>query len=106
MYVSPLPFSYLREHLADLACVQLPYRVSKAALNMLTVCQAYEYGPRGWKVFAFCPGFTESNLGPMNRVANGAKPTSEGARPIVGILKGERDGEHGGYLRDGGVWPW
>jgi NAD(P)-dependent dehydrogenase (short-subunit alcohol dehydrogenase family) len=43
----------------------LPYRSSKAALNMLTACQAYEFGPKGWKVFCFCPGFTESNLGPM-----------------------------------------
>jgi NAD(P)-dependent dehydrogenase (short-subunit alcohol dehydrogenase family) len=43
----------------------VPYRTSKAALNMLTACQDYEYGPKGWKVFCFCPGFTESNLGPM-----------------------------------------
>jgi NAD(P)-dependent dehydrogenase (short-subunit alcohol dehydrogenase family) len=43
----------------------LPYRASKAALNMLMACQAYEYGERGWKVFCFCPGFTESGLSPM-----------------------------------------
>ncbi|CAG5178137.1 uncharacterized protein ALTATR162_LOCUS8551 [Alternaria atra] len=84
----------------------LPYRTSKAALNMLTACQDYEYGPKGWKVFCFCPGFTESNLGPMNKVEHGAKPTSEGAKPMVAILEGKRDEEHGGYLKADGCWPW
>lgn len=74
------------------------YRASKAALNMLTACQAVEYGPRGWKVFAFCPGYTASSLSELNRVEQGAKPTSEGARPIVDILRGLRDEEHGGFL--------
>lgn len=82
------------------------YRVSKAALNMLSACQSVEYGPRGWKVFLFCPGFTVSNLGPMNTAENGAQPTSEGARPMVGILDGERDAEHGGYLKADGHWNW
>lgn len=40
----------------------VPYRASKAALNMVTACQAYEYGERGWVVVAFCPGFTASGL--------------------------------------------
>lgn len=84
----------------------VPYRASKAALNMLTACQAVEYGPRGWKVFAYCPGFTASNLSPLNTVEQGAKPTSEGARPIVDILSGQRDEEHGGYLKIGGQYAW
>jgi hypothetical protein len=71
---------------------------------MITACQAYEYGPLGWKVFNFCPGFTESNLSPRNRVEQGAKPTSEGAKPM--LLAGERDAEHGGYLNADGQWPW
>ena len=82
------------------------YRVSKAALNMASACQAVEYGPKGWKIFLFCPGFTVSNLGPYNKLENGAKPTSEGARPMVGILNGERDSEHGGYLKADGQWQW
>lgn len=86
----------------------VPYRVSKAALHMVSACQAFDYGPKGWKVFCFCPGFTESNLGPMNKVSNGAKSTADGARPIVKILRGERDAEHGGYLNDTekGQYPW
>jgi NAD(P)-dependent dehydrogenase (short-subunit alcohol dehydrogenase family) len=84
------------------------YRVSKSALHMLTACQAYEYESLGWKFFNFCPGFTESNLSPMNKVENGAKPTSEGARPMIAILKGERDAEHKGFLNGTpeGQWPW
>ncbi|KAI4911683.1 hypothetical protein J4E90_006500 [Alternaria incomplexa] len=88
------------------AMKNLPYRSSKAALNMLTACQDYEYGPKGWKVFCFCPGFTESNLGPRNKPEHGAKPTSEGAKPMVAILEGERDDECGGFLKAEGGWPW
>jgi len=82
------------------------YRSSKAALNMVTACQVVEYGGLGFKVFAYCPGFTVSNLGPRNNVENGAKPTSEGAAPTVKILNGERDAEHGGFLHATGQYPW
>jgi hypothetical protein len=73
---------------------------------MLTVCQAYEYGPKGWKIFAFCPGHTHSNFGPYSKVEFGAKPTRDGASPMMAILAGERDTEHGGYLKADGQWPW
>jgi hypothetical protein len=43
-----------------------------------------------------CSGFTVSNLTELiNNPENGAKPTSEGATPIVKILNGERHAEHG-----------
>lgn len=84
----------------------LPYSASKAALNLISVTQAVVYGEMGIKVFAFSPGFVESNLGPHNTVANGAQTTEEGTRPMVGILKGERDEEHGGFLAKGGQYPW
>lgn len=82
------------------------YRVSKAALNMVTACQFTEYHPRGWKVFAYCPGWTESNFTPHNKVANGAKPTSEGAGPIVKIINGEKDAETGRFLTQSGEYLW
>lgn len=85
----------------------VPYRTSKAALNMVSACQAVEYGPLGWKVFCYNPGFTASNLSEMNRVENGAKPTSEGAKPIVDMLTGERDEDHGKFCNvDRGYHPW
>jgi NAD(P)-dependent dehydrogenase (short-subunit alcohol dehydrogenase family) len=82
--------------------------VSKTALHMVTACQAYEYGPMGLKLFNFCPGHTESNLGPHNTIEAGGKPASEGARPMLAILAGERDAEHGGFLNGTpeGQWPW
>jgi len=82
------------------------YRVSKAALNMLSVCQVWEYGKLGIRTFVYCPGFTESNLSPMARTENGAKPVKEGARPVVDIIEGVRDGEEGLFLVDGGVADW
>jgi len=84
----------------------VPYRASKAALNMITACQAVEYGELGFKVFAYDPGNTVSNLGPYGKLELGAKPTSEGAAPIVKILNGERDEEHGKFLHGAGQHPW
>ena len=73
---------------------------------MVTACQITEYHPRGWKVFVYCPGWTESNFTPRNRTANGAKPTNEAAVPIVRILNGELDAEAGKFLAHGGMNPW
>lgn len=85
----------------------IQYRASKAGMNMVTADQAARYGQQGMKVFAFCPGFTVSNLSEMNKAENGAKPTSEGTRPIVDILNGKRDAEHAKFLYGtDGVYSW
>ena len=85
----------------------VPYRVSKSAMNMVTACQVAEYGPLGFKVFTYNPGFTVSNLGPHNNAESGAQPTSEAAAPIVDILDGKRDADHGKYLdKEEGYYPW
>jgi NAD(P)-dependent dehydrogenase (short-subunit alcohol dehydrogenase family) len=52
--------------------VSVTYRVSKSALHMITACQ----------VFVYNPGFTVSNLGPLNNAQHGAQPTSAGARRL------------------------
>jgi NAD(P)-dependent dehydrogenase (short-subunit alcohol dehydrogenase family) len=82
------------------------YRISKAALNIVTARQITEYYLRGWKVSAYCPGRTESNFTPRNKTANGAKPTSEGAGPIVRMLSGEQDAAVGKFLAYNGENPW
>lgn len=82
------------------------YRASKAAMNMVSACMSVQYEEERVKVFAFCPGFTVSNLSGMNKEENGAKLVEEGVRPIVDILEGSRDGERGGFLFEGGVYPW
>lgn len=73
---------------------------------MITACLAVEYGDLGIKAFAFCPGFTVSGLSELNTAANGAKPTAEGVRPLLGIIDGKRDAESGGFFREEGTWPW
>lgn len=82
------------------------YRTSKAALNMLSACQGWEYGKLGIKTFVYCPGFTVSNLTDFATADRGAQPVSEGARPIVDIIEGKRDDEVGSFLIDGGVTDW
>ncbi|KAF7196898.1 Short-chain dehydrogenase/reductase tropE [Pseudocercospora fuligena] len=83
------------------------YRSTKAALNMITAEQVVEFGDSGFKIFAYCPGFTVSNLSSMNTTATGAKPTSEGVRPLVDIINGKRDAEHTKFLNEKGEqYPW
>lgn len=82
------------------------YRASKAALSMVTACQFVEYEPFGIKVFAYDPGFTQSNLGPHNKAENGAKPASEAVMPLIDVLEGKRDHEAGKFLHNTGVYPW
>ena len=83
------------------------YRASKAGMNMVTADQAARYGELGMKVFSYCPGFTTSNLSNFNNADSGAKPTSEGARPIVDLINGKRDAEHAKFVYgDDGQYPW
>lgn len=60
---------------------------------MATAAQHAEYLGRGWRVFAFCPGITQSEMTRRINVYDGAKPTSRGAAPLVGIVDGERDAD-------------
>jgi len=82
------------------------YRASKTALSMVTACQWVEYEPLGIKVFAYDPGFTQSNLGPHNKAENGGKPASEAVMPLIDVLEGKRDYEAGKFLHNTGVYPW
>jgi short-subunit dehydrogenase len=85
----------------------LPYRASKAALHMVTAELIYEFKDEGnVKFFAVCPGFTVSNLGPYNKLENGAKATDEAVKPLLRIVEGERDGEANGFLHADGQYPW
>jgi hypothetical protein len=52
---------------------------------MITATQVVDYGEL-FKVFLFCSGFTVSNLGVFSKAENVARPTREGAAPMVDIL--------------------
>ncbi|MCJ1437686.1 hypothetical protein MMC27_007073 [Xylographa pallens] len=85
----------------------VPYRVSKAAMNMVAACQWHEFGAEGFKVFIYGPGFTVSNLSALNKAEKGAKPTSVGTAPIVAMLNGERDEDDGKFVEYGQEsFPW
>lgn len=87
------------------------YRISKAALNMLVACDAWQYEEDGIKVFAYCPGYVVTDLAGMRqaKIDKGA-PTAEGsARGLLEVAEGKRDANAGKFLhtRGGdGVYPW
>lgn len=86
------------------------YRMSKSALDMLVACQQCDYGPKGFKVFAYCPGYVISDLAGEgtreDRKRKGGMTADESAKGLVGIVSGERDAEMGGIVHRGGVYPW
>lgn len=85
----------------------LPYRVSKAALHMVFASQVRGFEDEGFLVFLYGPGHTVSELGPHNKSEYGAKPTSEGAAPIVAMVNGTRDADAGKYIEYGvEKFPW
>jgi NAD(P)-dependent dehydrogenase (short-subunit alcohol dehydrogenase family) len=84
----------------------LPYTVSKTALSMVTAQLVYDFKDDDVKLFTVCPGFTVSNLGEENSEANGARPTAEAVRGLMGIVEGERDGDAGKFLHEGGLYDW
>lgn len=86
------------------------YRMSKAALNMLTVQDSKVLGKQGVKVFAVCPGLVVSNLrgrGDEQRSAGGkASDPEESGRTMLRIVEGGRDADVGKFVHKGGVYPW
>ena len=87
------------------------YRISKAALNMLAACDAWQY-QRKIKVFAYCPGYVITDLAGMRESkekAGIAKSPDGSARGLLAIAKGKRDEENGLFLHDeeaGEIYPW
>ncbi|RFU25370.1 hypothetical protein B7463_g10965, partial [Scytalidium lignicola] len=87
------------------------YRISKAALNMLTACDAWEYEKDGFKVFAYCPGYVVTDLAGMRdeKLKQGAATPERSARGLLAIAEGKRDLEAGKFLHgeaSGMVYPW
>lgn len=72
--------------------------MSKAALKMATACHHAECEGKRWKVFVFCPGPTASEMTRRIKRDAGAKPTSQGTAPLVGIVNGERDADTGKFF--------
>lgn len=86
------------------------YRMSKAALNMLTAYQYAQLKGDGFRIWAYCPGYVTTDL-TNDREAREAMPWCESsetsAQGILEIVRGERDAGVGKYItKRGGSYPW
>jgi NAD(P)-dependent dehydrogenase (short-subunit alcohol dehydrogenase family) len=79
----------------------VPYRVSKTALNALTILAAHE-APIGVKVNAVCPGWVRTDMGGPGA----SRDVASGARGIVWSATLQEDGPTGGFFRDGRPIAW
>lgn len=87
--------------LTDMGSGALPYRVSKTALNALTILTAHE-APAGVKVNAVCPGWVRTDMGGQGA----SRDVPSGARGIVWAATLPDDGPTGGFFRDGRRIAW
>ena len=89
-----------------------PYRMSKAAMNMLAACHKVNFEEWGCKVYAYDPGFCLTNLtgeeGMKMRVKLGARPATDPADGLVDIIANDKPsiGMEGMLEVDGGKHPW
>lgn len=84
------------------------YRISKAALNMLTAVQTFELKEHDVKVFSFNPGYTVTELSGSveERRREGAWEADIPGEGCVKIIAGDRDHEVGQMLEVQGTVPW
>lgn len=78
------------------------YRMSKAALHVLTKVTALEGAPFSILANAVCPGWVQTEMGTSEAV----KTVQEGASGIVWAAQLPRDGPTGELLRDGIRLQW
>lgn len=96
-----------------------PYRMSKAALNMLVANVSYHHAKDGFKCFAFCPGYVTTDLGGTRKYKeeNGGGDARISGQGVLKIASGHRDQEAGKFLHCGligtsptkeadGQYPW
>jgi NAD(P)-dependent dehydrogenase (short-subunit alcohol dehydrogenase family) len=92
--------------------LSLPYRMSKAALNMLIAYDHIELEPFGIKVHGVCPGYVVTNLsgtgekGIQQRKEKGAGSPASSGQFILSIVEGKRDRDAGTLVYKDGVHPW
>jgi NAD(P)-dependent dehydrogenase (short-subunit alcohol dehydrogenase family) len=77
------------------------YRISKAALNMLTVLLAAEVRDEGILVNAASPGYTRTDMSP-----NATRTVECGADTPVWLATLPPDGPSGGYFYERAQLPW
>lgn len=87
--------------LNDMGSGAIPYRVSKTALNALTILASHEAAD-GIKVNAVCPGWVRTEMGG----SSASRSVEEGATGITWAATLPADGPTGGFFRDGKEIDW
>ncbi|GLI74799.1 putative secondary metabolism biosynthetic enzyme [Penicillium ochrochloron] len=86
------------------------YRMSKAALNMMTIQMNKRLKNQNVRVFAFCPGLVRSKLRGDSEAAVTAQGHAgdpmDSAKAILEIVSGQRDEDVGKFVWIGGCYPW
>lgn len=77
------------------------YRLSKSALNALTIMASSDLSMYGIKVFAVCPGWVKTDMGGPNAPRN----LDTGANSITYLVDAQ-DVVNGKFYRDGEIIPW
>lgn len=72
------------------------YKISKAALNMLTVQYSLELGPQGFTVFSISPGWLKTDLGGVNAELE----PEVGAVAVVNAIMDSKRETDNGVFRD------
>ncbi|XP_056383378.1 C-factor-like isoform X1 [Hyla sarda] len=81
----------------------VPYRCSKAALNMLTQCQSLGYKKDGILCTAVHPGWVQSDMGGLNAPLT-VEQSVQGILKVLDSLSEEHSGIHISW--EGNVLPW
>ena len=76
------------------------YRVTKAALNALTLVLAAEFKAAGIGVISFCPGWVATDMGGSSAPRS---PKDAGEELAIAALEDERTGV---FIREGKEIPW
>lgn len=86
------------------------YRMSKAALNMMTIQMNKRLKHQNVRVFAFCPGLVRSKLRGESEEAVSAQGHAgdpvESGKAILDIVAGRRDEYAGQFVWKDGFYPW
>ena len=85
----------------DMGGGAIPYRVSKTALNALTIVASNE-APDGIKINAVCPGWVRTEMGGPSA----SRSVEDGASGIVWAATLPPEGPSGGFFRDGKPIAW
>lgn len=81
----------------------LPYRVSKSALNMLTLCHAEEFKEDGILFTLIHPGWVQTSMGGQDALLS----SKESVSAILRVLDSLTEKQNGAFLDfNGQTMPW